>query len=169
MSANVVTNVILENKSKTIPITVSLNKTENPDGSPVSHLIEPGKKVSIPKNFDGGCAKMSVDIINPSDINLYKKGIDIQYRKIWEGNIPVCNDVTLEVVPEHNQVKYKGRELPKCASTACDKAGGISKDIEVENKDYDTRDERWYNIQSWYWYALLVVLVIILFYLIWKK
>jgi hypothetical protein len=162
MAANVVTNVIVENKSKTIPITVSLDKTENPGGSPVSHLIEAGARALIPKNFDGGCAKMSVNIIRSEDVDLSKKGIDIQYVRIWEGNIPACNDVTLEVVPEQSQVRYKGHELPKC--TACDKAGGVSKDILVENKGGSSIGP-WYNKQQWYWYALLAALVAILLYL----
>lgn len=85
----------LTNVSKTKKVEISLKSTLPEDSAYMMLNIDPGQTISVEKEFDGGCAVLTI----------------ILGSKNQKYMIPICES-PIEIDPENQRVSYNGRELP---------------------------------------------------------
>ena len=150
-------DINLQNKSSKTKIKISVGQVEPdiialPDVGSIE--IEPEKSLKIPKFFEGGSAKLFVW----NDSNTLK----------WCGLIPLGGISPIEIYPDGTSaVKYRGQEVPSCASLA-----------KIVREDYVAVEDSSNNVPKsriklfmhlttrWYWYLILGFVVILILYLI---
>ena len=146
-----VLDITVENKSPTTPVEVALGQTE-PDiiALPTDgHIVSPGASLTIPKAFEGGCAKMWLWGVNPK-------------RMIWCGVVPLGGDTPILVYFDDAspdvKVTYRGQDIPKCQPKVENyenpKMTGIPGDKNVKRK------------LEWWWYAVLLLAIVVAAYLL---
>lgn len=138
-----VDETIIENCSnvKTIEITLGQTEKQNiaiPDGKTI---LKPLQKVSIPKSFDCGCAKMFV----------WDKGDSKDM--IWCGVVPLCGTTPIKVNPDLKKVSVLDGDIPQCGEA-------VKEDFVGKEKATETNESGF----SWGWILLLVILLLFYIY-----
>lgn len=151
LSGSVPMNITIENKSPTTPIEVALGQTEpGVIALPTDGLVvSPGSSLTIPKAFEGGCAKMWLWGVNPK-------------RMIWCGVVPLGGDTPILVFPDNVdsgvKVTYRGQDIPRCASAT------NLENFEAPKKSSDSKSPK--RKLEWWWYAVLFLAILVAAYLL---
>lgn len=144
-------DITIENKSSSTSIEVALGQTE-PDVIALptdGHVISPGGSLTIPKAFEGGCAKMWLWGVNPK-------------RMIWCGVVPLGGDTPILVYFDDDasevKVTYRGQDIPKCQPKV--------ENYENPKTTSTTGDKNVKRKLEWWWYAVLFLAIVVAAYLL---
>jgi len=139
---------VIENTSTTKVIEISLGQTEGrsiaiPDGKTI---INPLEKITIPKSFDCGCAKMFVwDKSSSKDM-------------LWCGIVPLCGKTPIKIDPDTKKVSVLDGDIPTCEEAL------VSETKPKIKENFAGQMEK-EEISMWFWILLFLIVGILLFIL----
>lgn len=144
-------DISVKNTSVAKSIKISLGQTEPGVIALPSekHVVSPGEILTIPKSFEGGCAKLFVwddganGMKDPKDPFL-----------IWCGVVPLGGDTPILVDPDTKKVTYRGQDIPSCESVS-----GLVENFTPENEK--SKKTGVGNL----WYLVLALAILIALYL----
>lgn len=146
-------DISVKNTSVTKRIKISLGQTEPGVIALPSekHVVAPGEILTIPKSFEGGCAKLFVwDDMKDAKPDTRPKTDFL----IWCGVVPLGGDTPILVDPDMKKVTYRGQDIPPCESVA-----GLVENFTPENEKSKTAG------LGKLWYLVLALAIFIALYL----